>query len=174
MKTKETALKLTALAALVLLTTACGGGGGGGATGTPTDPGTSPVAQVEFQSFQLVNSERSARSIDPELQLRERLSDVARSHSRSMRDNGFFAHQDPSNGASLRDRLNAAGISFRAASENIARVSGAGDPAGWAHGRLMDSPRHRKNILSRDYDVVGVGVSQRGNEYWITQVFIKR
>ena len=61
------------------------------------------------------------------------------------------------------DNMNSAG-------ENVAvNVSIPGANSG-----LMGSPRHRANILSREFNAVGIGVVWIGNQVWVTQDFARR
>lgn len=161
---KRISVLLTPLA--LLFFAACGGG-----STSPTEPSAVSPFQVESQSTSLVNQARSSEGLSPELSQDQLIAEIAREHSTAMRDKGFFAHVDP-DGNRLRDRLRAAGVSFRSAGENLAQVDGASDPAGQAHRMLMGSPSHRENILSEKYEVIGVGVAKQGGTYWITQVFI--
>ena len=158
--------QLTPLLILALAVAACGGGSSG-----PTQPAELSASQVESQSLGLVNSERSAEQISA-LSNDQLAAMVAREHSEAMRDRGFFSHVDP-DGQTLRDRLRSAGVSFRMAGENLAQVDGSPDPAGHAHTLLMQSKSHRDNILSDDFEMIGVGVARDGGSYWITQIFIK-
>lgn len=158
--------QLTPLLILALAVVACGGGSSG-----PTQPAELGASQVESQSRGLVNSERSTEQISM-LAGDQLAAMVAREHSEAMRDRGFFSHVDP-DGKTLRDRLRAAGVSFRIAGENLAQVDGSPDPAGHAHNLLMQSKSHRDNILSDDFEMIGVGVAREGGSYWITQIFIK-
>jgi uncharacterized protein YkwD len=148
----------------LLLLVACGGGGG------PTAPAELSPAVVEAQSAALVNDGRTARSTAP-LVFDPVLSAVARAHSEAMRDHAFLAHEGPG-GDSLRSRLHAAGVRFRSAGENLAQVQASSDPAGKAHGQLMNSPGHLDNLLNERFEVFGVGVAREGGTYWITQIFI--
>ncbi len=158
----------TALAVLCVLV-ACSGGGGGAAPTAP--PGSPSPPQVEFDSFELVNDARAANGVAPQLALRERIAEVAREHSRQMRTEGFFGHEDPQ-GRTVRERLAEAGIRFSVAAENLAQVTNHPNPAAWAHEQLMASSQHRPNILSPEVSLIGVGVARDGDSYWITQVFI--
>jgi uncharacterized protein YkwD len=153
------------LVSVLILVAACGGGGS-----SPTQPADLSSFQVESQSFNLINSARSAEQISM-LALDPLLSEVARQHSEAMRDRGFFSHVDP-DGETLRDRLRLGGVTFEVAGENLAQVEGSSDPAGQAHQLLMESKSHRDNILGTDYELVGVGVAKLGSTYWITQVFL--
>lgn len=149
--------------------TACGSGSGDSLTGVDTVVS----GDVEFQSADLVNGERRSAAVDPQLGIRARIAEVARDHSRAMRDQGFFGHRGP-DGKSLKDRLDEAGIQYSAAAENLARVNASSNPATVAHRELMASSSHRKNILAPSFDVLGVGVVQSGDTYWITQVFVQQ
>ena len=160
---------LVSSSVLLILLSACSGGG----DASPTAPGSPGTAQVEFDSFSLVNGARNQNDVDPQLELREALAQVAREHSQAMRDQNFFSHQD-AQGRTVGDRLAEAGISFRIAAENLARTTNIPDPAAWAHGELMQSSEHRPNILNPGFELVGVGVVKQGGSYWITQVFIGR
>ncbi len=160
-------IKLLSAVVVLLTLVACGGGSGG-----PTEPSDLSPFQVESQLSDLVNRARSAENVSPDLTTDQLLAQVAREHSEAMRDRGFFSHVDP-DGKRLRDRLRAAGVPFRAAGENLAQVTGSGDPAGQAHQMLMGSPSHRDNILSRKFRLLGVGVAKDGGTYWITQIFVQ-
>lgn len=160
--------RATTSLALLLLVVACSSGGG---AGSPTAPGAPSVAQIEFDSFTLINGARTGNGIDPPLELREAVAAVARGHSRNMRQQGFFGHADPA-GQTLVQRLADEGITYRVAAENLARVTNVENPAAWAHDQLMQSAEHRPNILNSDFQFVGVGVVTDGTTYWLTQVFI--
>src|SRR5689334_13174431 len=72
----------------------------------------------EMRVFSLVNQERSKRGLSP-VQWDPRLSDLARSFSRQMADQGFFDHYDRS-GASVVDRARRARIKgWRKIGENL-------------------------------------------------------
>lgn len=126
---------------------------------------------MEASAFARINQSRrddgkAALLLDPVL------TEIARAHSRRMRDEGFFGHQDPS-GAGLVDRLRAAGVTFSLAGENLATVDGATDPAAVAHQGLMANATHRGNILDPRFTEIGIGVAQSGDTYWITQIFLR-
>lgn len=151
----------------LLVVAACNG------SNSPTDPGAGlSVAQIETRSFSLVNAAREQQSAGAQLAFDEIISRAARSYSEAMRDQGFFSHYAPG-GQDVRDRLRAAGVKFSKAGENLARVVRAGDPAGMAHDQFMNSLTHRTNVLNPDYQYMGVGVAKLGDEYWITQIFIR-
>jgi uncharacterized protein YkwD len=160
-------------AAVVVVGVAVLGGCSGGAGGGPSAPGgPAGAASVEAASFARVNDSR--READrPELMPDPVLAEIARQHSRRMRDEGFFDHVAP-DGSALTARLATAGVRYSAAGENLAWVKNSHDPAGTAHKLLMDNPEHRRNILDARFTDVGVGVAQGGDTYWITQIFVRR
>src|SRR5437870_1976931 len=65
------------------------------------------VSDLEQQINALINSERQANNLNA-LALDERLSKIARDHSRDMINRGFFSHVDP-DGKAPRDRLRLSG-----------------------------------------------------------------
>ena len=158
---------LILLAFFAVLGVACSGGDGEG----PTTPLGTTVAEVEFESFQLVNVARRNSNVNPQLQLDELVTRAARDHSESMRDNGFFGHNGPDGG--IRARLRAAGIPFSAAGENLAKLSSVPNPAGEAHRQFLDSVEHSAVMLDSRFRLAGVGVARNGDTYWLTQIYIK-
>lgn len=89
---------------------------------------------------------------------------VARSHSQDMYINQFFAHDSPNTG-SLGDRLDAEGVPFSGAAENIAAyyIDSIEAVTGW-----LNSEGHRVNLLSDEFTHLASGVY----EYYYTQNFI--
>ncbi len=80
---------------------------------------------------------------------------------------GYFAHQSP-DGRDPFDRLQAAGIHYLAAGENLALAPDVHA----AHTGLMSSPGHRANILRPAFNRVGIG-ALRASPYGVmfTQEF---
>lgn len=126
---------------------------------------------MEQQLFQLANGERRNHDSTSDLLLDATLGELARQHSRAMRDQRFFGHVGPQ-GADLQRRLEAGGVVFDRAAENLAKVTHSVDPATFAHGLLMASAEHQANILNPEFRRVGVGVAQAGDTFWITQIFV--
>lgn len=158
----------TALATFLFTAlSACGGGGDG-----PTSPGNAPsAASVAASSYALINRARRDADLGP-LLLDPALSEIARSYSQRMRDEGFFSHTDPA-GVGPGARVRNAGVTFSLVGENLASVQGSGDPAGRAHDALLANQGHRRNMLERRFELVGVGVARSGNQYWITQIYLR-
>lgn len=110
----------------------------------------------EQQMLVLVNQERAKVGLAA-LVWDEELAKVARAHSTDMLARGYFAHKNP-DGLSPFDRMANAGITFKAAGENLAYAA----TVELAHGGLMRSPGHRANILEKDFGRVGFGVIDAG------------
>lgn len=122
--------------------------------------------KLEFAMVDLVNKERVSRGLnaltyDPALRV------VARNHSADMFKRGYFSHFSPE-GKSVADRADEQGVSYMVIGENLAYAPSLE----LAHNGLMDSPGHRANILSADFNKVGIGAAN-GAEYGVmfTQVF---
>src|SRR5690606_39240036 len=121
----------------------------------------------ERQSFELANAARAQRGLDL-FAWNDPLTGVARRHREHLAARDFFDHVNP-DGEMPWDRLEAAGIPFRAAGESIA--AGQSD-AIEAHHAWMNSEGHRRNILS-DLRALGVGVAFGGDySVYYTQNFI--
>ena len=120
-----------------------------------------------LEVWSLVNEERERAGL-PTLAWDAGAAEVAYAHSLDMDARGFFSHTNP-DGLAPWDRLTAAGISWSAAGENIARGYGsaAAVMAGW-----MASDGHRANILHPSFSRLGVGVHEGPDGPWWTQVFL--
>lgn len=125
------------------------------------------VAETEEERmFQLVNQERMVAGLSP-LEWDPELVPVARAHSTDMFENGYFSHASPTTGSPF-DRLDAAGIGYIAAGENLALAP----TVELAHEGLMDSPGHRANILEPSFGRMGIGaISAPGRGTMYTQLF---
>ena len=145
-------------------------------TATPTaKPTTAPSnvtseAAMEAEVLRIVNEERAKQGLGA-LKRASDLDAVARAHSADMINRHFFDHTNP-DGKSPFDRLHSAGITYRAAGENIAygQRDAQSVMTAW-----MNSSGHRKNILNSSYTEIGIAAVKNsgGTIYW-TQVFVKR
>ncbi len=87
----------------------------------------------------------------------------------------FFDHKGLDN-KMVSDRADAVKVGkWRAIGENIAFSRGFSDPIAKAVELWLDSPSHRRNMLSADWkeSAVGVAVTEDG-AYYFTQVFLVR
>jgi len=135
------------------------------------EEGDGSFATLEQRVFTLVNKERKRRKL-VELKIDEKLRVVARSHSLDMAANNYFSHTNL-DGLSPFDRLDAAGVKWKIAGENLAYNSNSEDPALTAYTSWINSPEHYENMLTKDYTMTGIGVGLGENGiYFFTQVFV--
>ncbi|MDW5299978.1 MAG: CAP domain-containing protein [Sedimentibacter sp.] len=122
----------------------------------PTTPTTNTTVSSSNLSYEqkvaeLVNVERQKAGLSA-LTLDSTISNVARTKSKDMATNNYFAHQSPTYG-SAGDMLTKFGIKWSAWGENIA--SGQRTPeavvTAW-----MNSAGHKANILSPNFSKIGV------------------
>ncbi len=140
-------------------------------SGLPSVRASREEASFERQMFERLNRDRAARGL-PALMFDERLSEIARYHSKDMRDAGFFGHESPTTG-SPQDRMDRAGYLAAESRENVAQAPNASI----AQDQLLDSPGHYANIVATTVTHVGIGVVKdkgipgqvRG--YYFTQLF---
>ena len=111
---------------------------------------------LENQMLDLVNEERKKAGLKP-LAADPELQEVARAHDRDMFVRGYFAHVNP-DGKDPFDRMQAAGVHFLTAGENLALAQTLQE----AHDGLMHSPGHRANILQPNFGRVGIGILDGG------------
>ena len=115
-----------------------------------------PRPDLEAQMLELVNQERAAAGLGPVAPDPE-LTEVARAHSADMFARGYFAHVSP-DGLNPFDRMTRAGVTYRAAGENLALAP----TVRVAHTGLMNSPGHRANILHPSFGRLGIGIMDGG------------
>lgn len=108
----------------------------------------------EFQLFDLTNAARVHHSIPP-LQWESTIRGTAYKHSADMAEHQYFSHTNLE-GQSPFERMTMDGIDYSVAGENLAY----GQPSSiFAHEGLMNSMGHRKNLLKKDFTLLGVGVA---------------
>lgn len=121
---------------------------------------------LENQMVNFVNKERNFVGLN-DLKFDPKLTEIARTQSSDMFIRGYFAHYSPE-GENVADRAEKIGYSFLVIGENLAYAP----TLQLAHSGLMNSAGHRANILSTDFNKIGIGIMD-GKEYglMITQVF---
>jgi uncharacterized protein YkwD len=118
--------------------------------------------EAEERLARLLNRDRERHGLSP-LAFDPRLTEVARAHSRDMRDTGVVAHISPTTG-SAEDRVRAGGIKTTVVLENVARHYGVAE----TQEGLMNSPGHRANILNCALKEIGVGYATgSGSQYGV-------
>lgn len=109
----------------------------------------------------LVNVERTSRSL-PALRRDKDLAKAAREHAGDMVRRAYFAHTSPT-GGDLGDRIRRAGYGRPGdgwrAGENIGWGTGVKATPNALVDAWLDSPPHRKIMLSRRFKELGVGVA---------------
>ncbi len=113
-------------------------------------------AKAEQEMFRAVNTERAKAGLRL-LAFDDNLREVARQHSQDMLERGYFSHYTPE-GLSPFDRMDDFGIEYNFAGENLAFAPSTD----LAMQGLMNSPGHRKNILSPNFGKIGIGVIDAG------------
>ncbi len=121
---------------------------------TKSDGKPDPVDEAEMLA--LANKERVSVGLKP-LAADPALRDVARAHAQDMLTRGYFSHDTPE-GKDPFDRMEAAHIQYLTAGENLAFAP----TVQLAHIGLMNSPKHKENILYPDFGQVGIGVIDAG------------
>ena len=134
---------------------------------TPSTNVSQSVSEFEKQVVDLTNAERAKAGLKP-LQISNPLMDVAQAKSEDMAKNNYFSHTSPTYGSPF-DQMKSAGISYKAAGENIAQGQKTPEEVVQA---WMNSEGHRANILNGSFTHIGVGYVADGN-YW-TQQFIQQ
>jgi uncharacterized protein YkwD len=125
-------------------------------------------AAGEKQLVELINQERAREGV-PLLAVDERLTQAARKHTALMVKHDTPSHQ-LSEEQPLQVRVADEGLRSDRQAENVGLEM---DVAG-AHAMLMNSPAHRANILSRDYNAVGIGIILSGDKLYVTEDFAHR
>jgi uncharacterized protein YkwD len=110
--------------------------------------------EVSREMLDQVNTARRQAGLKP-LRLNGVLAKSAQRHAEDMLKRGYFDHRSPA-GTTVRERSRAAGYNWAAIGENIAFGQTSVDEVveTW-----MDSPGHRKNILSPNFTELGVGLA---------------
>ncbi|MDF2678672.1 MAG: hypothetical protein K0Q97_3026 [Bacillota bacterium] len=147
---------------------------------TPAAPVTKPQApssntvsssnlNYEQKVVELVNIERQKNGLAA-LTMDSSVSNVARTKSKDMATNNYFAHQSPTYG-SAGNMLTQFGVNWSAWGENIAYGQRTPEAVVTA---WMNSSGHRANILNTSFTKIGVGYATKsdGTPYW-TQMFTR-
>jgi uncharacterized protein YkwD len=155
---------LVALLVFAVLTPSAGASRGvyrcEGSLDIPQAPGQTAIAARSIAC--LVNVERTSRGI-PALTHDADLAQAARGHASDMAQQQYFSHVNPA-GERVSDRLRDAGYGDPGDGWR------AGEALGWGTGpratpnalvdAWLESPKHRRVLLSPVYEELGIGVAQ--------------
>ena len=127
----------------------------------------SELREIGLEALQLTNEFR-AQHQRPPLKWHQALADIGYEHSQNMGDGKVpFSH------TGFDERVKCYPFSYRAAAENLAMSHGLRGVAKVAVNGWIDSPGHRKNLLS-DQTFCGIGVYRNvAGAYYLTQLFAK-
>jgi hypothetical protein len=121
--------------------------------------------QAEQLVLQQLNESREQAGLAP-LKVSPELVQAARHHSAAMAQERKLSHQ-LSGEPDVQERLRAAGAHFFRSGENV----GYNTQEDQIHSAFMHSPPHRHNLLTPDYNSVGIGIVRQGDDFWVTEDF---
>ncbi len=125
----------------------------------------SGAGAAEIQLYAAVNRARKAQGL-PALRWSEALATAARRHVRLMAQHGAAEHGFAGE-ATLASRVTQTGAHFAWLAENV----GMGAGVNLIETEFLRSANHRANILDSDMDSIGVGVVERGGEWFAVEDF---
>jgi uncharacterized protein YkwD len=129
-------------------------------SGATAVPSPANVSQIERSTLCLLNVQRRAHGLG-RLRSNHLLRLAALRHSRDMVTNSYFAHNGR-DGSSFLARIRRTGYLLRTrywrAGENLAWAVGTNVAPRAVVRAWMKSPPHRRNILTPDFQSVGLGV----------------
>lgn len=111
------------------------------------------LSSDESKLLSLINKEREKNNLSP-LVIDSELQNIARLKANDLVENNYFSHISPIYGSPF-EMLKKNSIKYKVASENIAGNSDIEK----AVNNWLDSPSHKKNILSNDYNYTGIGIA---------------
>jgi uncharacterized protein YkwD len=130
---------------------------------------SSSIATLEQSVFQQINQYRRQKGLAP-LSRNATINQQARQHSQNMANSRTLSH----NGFSTRIQVIGRTIAYKSAAENVAYNAGFSNPAAQAVNGWLKSSGHLQNIMG-NYNLTGVGVAKNSrNEFYFTQIFIRR
>jgi Cysteine-rich secretory protein family len=124
-----------------------------------------PAISPELDIFNLMNRERAQAGVPP-LVWDDSVAQSAQAHARLLAEHQRLSHQFDDEPA-LERRL---GVRVRSAGENV----GANYDTQAAHTAFMQSPGHRANIVSPEFDAVGIAAVRSGDLIYFVEDFVQR
>ena len=131
-----------------------------------------PLLDIEQALCDSANKARQQASVGPVV-LDPVLSQVARTHSEEMLSQGYFSHTSPNEMCrTVNDRLKLCNRFCLSSAENLHKCVGypLAALADLAMASWMDSPSHRRNMISGRFNRVGIGIANLGETYVFTQI----
>lgn len=122
----------------------------------PATPTASVLAGEAAGLVTALNAQRTENGVAP-LTVDPSLMTLAQARSADQVARHYFGHFTP-DGKDIFDLLNAGGIPWTYAGENLAESQNT-DPVQAAVTNFLHSPEHRANMLNPDYGNVGVGAA---------------
>lgn len=116
--------------------------------------------KMEGKMLILVNQERASLGLE-NLVMDEKIREMARKHGKNMFEKGYFSHINLE-GEDSSDRMRKENVKFSMVGENLALSKDVLS----AHGGLMNSPGHKRNILFPFFHRIGIGAID-GKEHGI-------
>ena len=135
------------------------------------EPQSEATARMEAEALERINRIREENGLES-LKPHPVLNRLAREFSRRMAREKFFDHESP-DGKTLVDRIREAKLEYSFIGENIFKSVNVQEPAERAVLAWMNSPGHKKNILTAEFTTTGVGVWQEGKTSYFTQEFLR-
>ncbi len=124
-------------------------------------------AAAEKELVTLTNRSRAAADLKS-LKVDSTLTSIARWRSKDMIERDYFSHDIPGYGKVFK-KMDAEGFCYKVAGENIGWNTYPDDVATkTVHEMFMESSGHRKNILGKSWDVIGIGAykGSDGKKMW--------
>jgi uncharacterized protein YkwD len=115
-----------------------------------------------------VNQYRQSQNLPP-LVFDETIAEQARAHSMNMVNIDTLSHDGFDDRVKTIEQV----IPYSGAAENVAFNMGHARPDDTAIQGWIKSPGHNRNMLG-NYDLTGIGVAERGGNYYFTQIFIRK
>lgn len=130
--------------------------------------------EAEWKVLAGINQLRASRGLMP-LRMAQGVRAVAQYRSQEMRDLDYFSHTSPT-GRDAATLLGRRGVFYYAGSENIGWITylGWSRSAGDVVDAWFDSSGHRANLLSSEYNYVGIGLSRDSSSVYATAIFVRQ
>ena len=146
-------------------------GSTGSSSGSSTSSGSASssgsVTSDQALAVKLMNADRASYGL-PALNVNSSLTSLAGDYAQDMINRNFFSHYNPE-GKSAFDRMQARGITYKTAGENLAINTSVSA----AEKAFMNSSGHKANILNSTYTDVGIGVRYNSDgSVYVVQEFI--